>query len=181
MHLLFRLIGVLARSRKGPRVAVPDGLSSIALRVWPNDLDFNLHMNNGRYLSLMDLGRVDLLARSGLGRTVLAKRWMPVVTGVTIRYRRSLAPFQRFRLETRLVGWDEHFLFLDQRFVISGGADDGMLAANATVRAAFVAKGPAGGKVPVARLFETLGVVLPIPNLPPPSEEVAGPLAPVAA
>ena len=33
------------------------------MRVWPNDLDTNAHMNNGRYLTLMDLGRFDLMTQ----------------------------------------------------------------------------------------------------------------------
>jgi acyl-CoA thioesterase FadM len=36
------------------------------LRVWPNDIDFNLHLNNARYLSVMDYGRIHMLARAGL-------------------------------------------------------------------------------------------------------------------
>jgi len=29
----------------------------VYLRVWPNDLDLNIHVNNGRYLALADIGR----------------------------------------------------------------------------------------------------------------------------
>jgi acyl-CoA thioesterase FadM len=38
----------------------------IRLRVWPNDLDFNLHVNNGRYLALADIGRVHWFVRTGV-------------------------------------------------------------------------------------------------------------------
>ena len=48
------------------------------MRVWPNDLDTNAHMNNGRYLTLMDLGRFDLMTQCGLVGTVLKKK---VVSG----------------------------------------------------------------------------------------------------
>jgi len=44
----------------------------IAFRVWPNDCDINLHLNNGRYLTFMDLGRLQLLAQIGLLRNDLA-------------------------------------------------------------------------------------------------------------
>ena len=38
----------------------------ISLRVWPNDLDVNFHVNNGRYLALADIGRqsCELLSES---------------------------------------------------------------------------------------------------------------------
>ena len=45
--LLFRLIGL---PRKGPLEE-----SRVAFRVLPNDCHVNLHMNNGRYLSFMEV------------------------------------------------------------------------------------------------------------------------------
>ena len=56
MNLYFRLLIRLWMTWIKPR---PLGLldtSELPGRVWPMDLDTNLHMNNGRYLSLMDLG-----------------------------------------------------------------------------------------------------------------------------
>jgi acyl-CoA thioesterase FadM len=43
-------------------------LESSMLRFWvfPTDLDINLHMTNARYLSFMDLGRIDLLLCAGM-------------------------------------------------------------------------------------------------------------------
>ena len=109
-------------------------------RVWPTDLDVNRHMNNGKYLSIMDLGRVDLMVRSGLHRAVRRAGMYPVVASQTIRYRRSLEPFQRFELRTRVVGWDERFLYVQQAFVAGG-----------EVKAAAVVKGlflrESGGRV----------------------------------
>ena len=36
----------------------------IRMHVWPHDIDLNLHMNNARYLSVMDYARIHLLART---------------------------------------------------------------------------------------------------------------------
>ena len=57
LFLLFRLIGL---PRKGPLEE-----SRVAFRVLPTDCDINLHMNNGRYLSFMNLGRLHLVAHLG--------------------------------------------------------------------------------------------------------------------
>ena len=54
----------------------------IRMRVWPNDIDINLHMNNGRYLNIMDYGRMHLLARTRLLEHILRSRWMPMVGAV---------------------------------------------------------------------------------------------------
>ena len=94
--------------------------SVIHLRVWPNDLDPNLHLTNGRYFALMDLGRMDLAVRCGLGRILVRKRWKPMVASVHIRFRRPLPPWSRFELRTRLVGWDAKWLFLEHTFTLKG-------------------------------------------------------------
>jgi acyl-CoA thioesterase FadM len=108
---------------------------SVRLRVWPNDLDSNLHMNNSRHLLAMDVGRWDLVVRTGLWRELWRRRWFPVVGSATLRFRGSLDPFQRYRLATRLVAWDEKWCFLERRF-----ERDGRLHAVGHVKALF--RGP---------------------------------------
>jgi acyl-CoA thioesterase FadM len=92
----------------------------MAMHVWPNDVDFNLHMNNARYLSLMDYGRIHHLARVGLLTHVVRARWKPMVGAVWITYRRSLPMFSPFTLGSRLVCWDQRWFYFEQTF---SGAD----------------------------------------------------------
>jgi acyl-CoA thioesterase FadM len=68
LRLLATLIGARRRSPLGPLDE-----SVMTLRVLPTDVDANLHMNNGRYLSIMDLGRFDLTVRNGLLRATLRR------------------------------------------------------------------------------------------------------------
>lgn len=131
MNLLLRLLRVLIATRFRGRIDVLEE-SVLNLVVWPTDLDLNLHMNNGRYLSVMDLGRVDHVARTGLLRLIVRNRWQPVLGTATIRYRRSLRLFQRYRLITRVVCWDEKWAYMEQRF-----ERDGHLMAQAYVKALF--------------------------------------------
>ncbi len=119
MKLYLRLIRTLLVALMRPRLGLLEE-SVVRFRVWPNDLDINLHMNNGRYLTIMDLGRVDLIARVGLLRLMIRNRWAPVVGMATIRFRKSLTPFQKYRLITRVLCWDEKWTYLEQRFE-SGG------------------------------------------------------------
>jgi acyl-CoA thioesterase FadM len=94
---------------------------ALVLRVWPNDIDFNLHLNNARYLSVMDYGRVRLLARTGLLKPVLKAHFAPVVGSVWITYRRSLPLWARYRLATRLACWDDRWFYMEQTFTSSEG------------------------------------------------------------
>ena len=156
MNLIFRLIAVLIAGWRAGRGCNPAEefmqVRRLSMRCWPTDLDFNFHMNNGRYLSIMDLGRVDLMLRAGLlGPILRQKKWMPVIAASTVRYRRATAPFEKFELETRLVGWDERWVFLEQRFF---GAS-GRVNAIGLVQAAMTSK---GGRVPTSELMELVGV-----------------------
>jgi acyl-CoA thioesterase FadM len=88
----------------------------IPMHVWPQDIDFNFHLNNARYLNLMDYGRMHLLARSGILNLALRARWQPIVGAVWMTYRRSLPLFSAFTLSSRLVCWDDRWFYIEQRF-----------------------------------------------------------------
>ncbi|MEO1695726.1 MAG: thioesterase family protein [Planctomycetota bacterium] len=151
MNLYFRLLWTILAARFRPAAHVLDEVAT-PFRVWPTDMDVNRHMNNARFLSLMDLARVDLMLRSGFGKLVRRERLYPVVASQTIRYRRSLGLFDRFAVHTRVLGWDERFIFLQQTFR-SGGQP----VASAVVKAIFLrAKG--GGRVVPAELFGLAGL-----------------------
>jgi acyl-CoA thioesterase FadM len=94
----------------------------VRLRVWPNDLDFNLHVNNGRYFTLADLGRMHWFARTGILDVARQHQARPVVGDALARFRRDLRAFQSFEIHTRLVGWDHKWGFLEHRFVRGGRA-----------------------------------------------------------
>ncbi len=88
----------------------------LRMHVWPNDIDFNLHLNNARYLSIMDYARTHLLARTRLLEHIIRSRWQPLVGAVWITYRRSLPVFSAFELTSRLVCWDERWFYIEQTF-----------------------------------------------------------------
>jgi len=119
MNLIFRLIRVIVVALFRRRLKVLDD-SVLRFIVWPNDLDVNFHMNNGRYLTVMDLGRIDLTVRNGLFGVMIRRRWSPVVGTVTIRFRKSLLPFRSYRLITQVVCWDDKWIYMEQRFERKG-------------------------------------------------------------
>lgn len=131
MNLWLRLLWLVMTAAQRGHLDVPRAASLLNFRVWPHDLDLSIHMNNGRYLTLMDLGRTDILIRSGLWREVWRHKWTPIASAITIRFQRELRLFQRFRLETRLLCWDAGTVVMEQLFVIIGGPRDGQPAARA--------------------------------------------------
>jgi len=119
MNLWLRLLLVVIGSMFRPRLGFLDE-SVLRMRVWPTDLDPNVHMNNARYLSVMDLGRFDLILRTGMGRVLRRKGWRPLMGAAWVRYRRALAPFERFEIRSRFVGWDERRSYVEHRILVNG-------------------------------------------------------------
>jgi acyl-CoA thioesterase FadM len=119
LNLYLRLLHLLVRLITVQRRGVLDD-SRVSFRVMPNDCDINLHMNNGRYLSFMDLGRVHLVAQLGLLAIVVKNRWKPVLAAAEINFIRPLAPLQKFDLVTRVVTWDDKYVYMEQRFEAHG-------------------------------------------------------------
>lgn len=83
-------------------------------RCWPQDIDIFLEMNNGRILTILDLGRTVLAKRTGLLRVLRETKWGLTMAGVSVRYRRRIRPFVKFRVVSRAVGWDDRFFYLEQ-------------------------------------------------------------------
>ena len=135
MNLWFRLLGYLVSLMWRPALRLPGELSVVRLRVLPNDIDTSGHLNNGRYLSLMDFGRLDLMMRSGMWRSILRHRWTPIASAAVVRFRRELRLFQPFRLETRILAWDHKLLVIEHVFKFEGGSKDGEISARALVKA----------------------------------------------
>ncbi|WP_244302811.1 acyl-CoA thioesterase [Leucobacter coleopterorum] len=139
---------------RGSKLAFGD-FSRSRFRVWPTDLDLLQHMNNGKYLSVMDVARFDLIQRNGTMKVFKRENWYPVVVGQTISYRKSLNPWQRFWIESKIIGFDEQAVYMEQRFVRPDADRAPEIYARAYVRARILRRG--GGVVPVAEILEKTG------------------------
>ncbi|MDF2866537.1 MAG: thioesterase [Gammaproteobacteria bacterium] len=150
MNLYFRLIRLLFKIIWG---AKKDLLaeSRLVLRALPLDCDLNWHLNNARYLSFMDLGRLHLIGQANFFRNMLKQRWSPILLAAEISFIKAIKPLQRFELITRVLTWDDNYLYLEQRF-----EKDGKLLALAYVKGLFIGK---TGKVPTSELLAASGVV----------------------
>ena len=158
MNLFLRLLLLVLTTpfRSGCEVLGPSRKRFI---VWPPDLDVLFHVNNGVYLSMLDVARVDLMLRSGIGRRLRKTGIYPVVAAQTIRYRRSLQLFQTFEVETKVIGWDEKAFIIQHQFLRRGE-----MVAEAVVRSRFLKR--QGGTVSSRELLDLIGEAGPSPQLP---------------
>ncbi len=169
MNLWLRLLWLLATARfRGP-LAPPFAVSELPFRVMPHDLDTSLHMNNGRYWTLMDLGRTDLMLRMGLWRLVLKNRWTPVVSAGTIRFRRELRLWRAITLTSRILCWAETWAVIEHRIVSRTADGNELVNAVALVRVGLYDR-KAKAFVPIRRMMDEMGIAALSPE---PSEQVA--------
>lgn len=156
MHLLLRTLLLLITSRRRARLGIWDS-SSMPLRALPTDIDIAMHVNNGMYFSLMDLGRFDLMVRSGAWDLMRRRRWTPVVQAEQIAFRRSITLWQEYSLETRILGLDDKCIWLEQRFVV-----DGEVCVRGYVATRFLGPhGPVTNEEVIAAVREELGEDVP--------------------
>jgi acyl-CoA thioesterase FadM len=136
IKLYGRMLPMLARASSGPQVHATASVSS-PFRVLPHDIDINLHLNNGRYLQLIDVGRAEWLVRTGIWAVIRRNRWRPILGSVAVQYHRELRLWDVGNIETRLLGWDSRWTYLEHR--VTGNS--GRPVALALAKAGFRAKG----------------------------------------
>lgn len=157
MYPFFRMSKELISHRNAGPLAV--GEAHISQHIcWPWDLDFWMELNNGRTLTLFDLGRIPLAKRLGLIRALKENKWGLTVAGVSIRYRRRVRAFDRLELRSRLIGWDHRFFYLEQSMWSHGEC-----TSHALYRTAATDK---NGIVDPMRVTKAMGVMDASPDLP---------------
>lgn len=159
MYPFVRMIKELVVHRNAPPLPVT-GTHVSEHMCWPWDLDMWMELNNGRTLTLLDLGRIPLARRTGLFNVLRTHKWGLTMAGVTVRYRRRVRIFAKITMHSRLVYWDDKFMYIEQAMF----RPDGNCANHALYRSAVTSP---DGIVAPARVAEALG----IPAAPPPAPE----------
>lgn len=126
---------------------------------WPHDLDFFLELNNGRAMSLYDIGRTAMAQRAGLLGTVRRERWGLTMAGSTTRFRRRIFGFERFEMRSRATCWDDRFMYFEQ----SMWKQNGECASHVLFRAAVTDK---NGLIAPERVLKAMGRDDPSPQMP---------------
>ncbi|MFC8599662.1 MULTISPECIES: acyl-CoA thioesterase [unclassified Isoptericola] len=131
------------------------------LRVHPGDLDLYLHVNNGSYLQMMDVARSNFIADLDGFARIGDRKWYPVVAASTMTYKRSLKLWDRCEITTRVLGWDERVVYMEQVFTSRG-----RLYAKGYVAGRFL--GPGNARVPAPEVVALMGPDAPAqsPELP---------------
>ena len=157
MYPFLRLPWQMWRHRGDPPLG-PFGLHVSRHLCWPWDLDLWFELNNGRTLTLFDLGRVPLVSRIGLTAAMTRRGWGMAVAGATVRYRRRVRAFDRIEMRSRALGWDDRFIYVEQAMRVRGET-----TSHAVLRMAVTGT---AGIVPPAEVMAEVGVDPASPVLP---------------
>lgn len=157
MYPFLRMAKEIWANRNAPPLGLTEAHVSHHL-CWPWDLDLWAELNNGRTLTLYDLGRIPLAMRTGLGRVIRRHGWGITVAGNSVRYRRRVRMFDRVEMVSRCIGWDARFFYMEQSMWRAGGCTSHMLLRSAITSAA--------GIVPPAEVLAALDRPAESPVLP---------------
>jgi acyl-CoA thioesterase FadM len=155
---VFRVTILLVRIWLKPKRLTILDTSIINGRVMLGDVDFNVHLNNGLIQTSMDFGRYDLLIRAGILQFVIKEKWRPIAGSTLIAFRKSLPLFAAYAIHSRIIGWDDKWVYFEQKIVYQG-----KIAVHAFIRALM--RGPKGN-IPPSEIALKLGVNPESPALP---------------
>lgn len=145
MYPFVRVLAAMHRAGRQPRLD-PGEVHIVRTRCWPWDIDPFGELNNGRSLTLMDIGRTSLLRRSGLIERLHARGRRITMAGSVVQYRRRVPPFADMEIRSRMLGTDARFFYIEHVTWTKGAP-----AHHAVYRA--VAVGPEG-IVPTAEALD---------------------------
>lgn len=151
MNLYFKFIALIIKRlfSKKPLGLTENCISHFRVSLW--DLDLNFHMNNGRFFSVMDLGRFDLLMRTGSFFRLFSNGYYPVVLSESMVFKKSLGYFQKYEVDTCIEAWDKDFFYITQKF-----CRNGEIVASGNIRGCFKKRGKKG-IVKIKEVFEFIG------------------------
>ena len=136
MNLYWRLLWVVLRALRRETITPENLTTVISTRIMPNDLDVNMHVNNGRYLTLCDLTRVDFFVRSGLAKLMLKNKWSPIISEHTMTYLRPIKVFSKVDIHMNISHFDEKYFYCTHQFYLAD-----KLMAQGTSKALVISQG----------------------------------------
>ena len=102
-------------AHRRPKLALTE-TSELDFRAGLTDVDMFGELNNARYFSYMELGRWDYSYRVGFVALMRRRRWGVAAGGASVRYRRRIPLFGKFRLTTQAICHDGRWFYFLHEF-----------------------------------------------------------------
>jgi YbgC/YbaW family acyl-CoA thioester hydrolase len=119
--LLTRKAKIIALSRFAKPIRSMDEVIEQHYRAGLGDMDENRHMNNARYLQYMELGRWDMMVRTGFLKFAAKHKVMAPVANLNVVYRRALKYRERFSVRSRIAHWNDRVAVFEHLMLNASG------------------------------------------------------------
>jgi len=149
MYPIIRFLTTCIKAYLADQITI-DNISATSFRIRPWDIDMFIELNNGRVLTLYDLGRFDFSIRMGLAKALRQNKWGLVVAGSTVRYRRRIRMFEKVTIYTQIAGYEERWIYIVQSMWVKGQPASSIL-----LRTGITNKGKV---VPARDVIDALGI-----------------------
>ncbi len=113
MYPAIRLFTQMIKHRKDPALTIT-GTHVSRHMCMPWDIDLWMELNNGRTLTIYDLGRITAAQRVGLIPILKRQSWGMTMAGASVRYRRRIRAFETIEMRSRVACWDDKFFYIEQ-------------------------------------------------------------------
>lgn len=133
--MISQIIKSITQMRK-PATIKPLGYSVTHYRVWPHQIDYNFHLNNAKYISILEKSRWVLFRENGWFTKLLKARTNLVIASMEITFIREIKLFKSFDVHSRILTWDEKYIYVEQRITV-----EGQLYAHFIVKTAGICRG----------------------------------------
>lgn len=117
MNLFIRCLRIILMARLGAKRAFTEDFTSHFM-VGLHDLGWRDHLPNYRFLSFMELGAFHFF--HGARLALSGKYNSRMIAAQEVIYLQPIRPFQKIEMKTRLIGWDEKYLYFQHDFRAKG-------------------------------------------------------------
>ena len=148
--MLSQIIKSVIKRNEPATISDPFGYSSMKGRVWPHVIDYNLHMNNAKYLTVLEKARWAHFRELGWFKKMLDSRINIVIGSLELTFIRELGFLQAYDIQTHILTWDEKYLYFEQKIFVKG-----KLHGHALFKFAGIRKGK---RVMMPEMCDALGV-----------------------
>ncbi|PLB52523.1 hypothetical protein P170DRAFT_402763 [Aspergillus steynii IBT 23096] len=93
-----------------------------------SECDYNIHKSNSTYFTDLDISRGNLsllLFSQGLSFRLCETKAVMILSGVQCLFRREIRPYQGYEVWSRVMSWDEKWVFVVSHFVERGVFKEG--------------------------------------------------------
>lgn len=153
MYPFIRLITTTLQAKRMEKLPHPFDTTTVSFRIQPWDIDPYQELNNGRYLTLLDLGRFAHGNRIDLPKILKEQKWGLMVAAVSARFRYRITMFQKVKLHSKFIYYDERWFYFHQWFTTEKNGKE-KINASFLVRTAVTSK---QGLVNTAQVVSAMG------------------------